>query len=563
MKQYTSEELRRRPYECNPSENWKSYLEARTRICDYMYSLGTSDACIAFMSRILPGEYHSGYKSYTGVVPQQFYMHLDWSWKGGLYAQLNDICIYDKTPFYEELLGVANTASTEDPAATHRQQLRRTTLRTLRNVCSTFFKNDTWAHELYEAIKSGPYLFFESRGSADRYMIGVKDAYPVPIGRMDELSLSRAVTRKLKLDIKPHQITLFCQRVSEYRSGKKHSSDIKHKTHKGGKLVSAYEGFNSVSNVSSCMTHQHAPLGLYKLNPERVSVAVVTKGKKPIARALLWSMDDGTTMLDRIYGESTSMHQLCSENNWSRREPGDSEVTLDVSGVVDAPYMDTLRYGEVDNKAKTITLYKDKRKTSNFVLTSTGGNVEWISSIGQGCIVCGAKSGSNGVVTDTSGCFLRTVYCEKCAAELLRKCSSCGKHAPKDEVTAHMVCNENILSDGYELVSTSKCKCCSTHANDKLVKLKCGHYVAQTDAHADSDMCGHCAIMAATTNQGPASSEHVHARVTGGITCGCDVQDDTRSSIMWSRVTCPLCINNGVVKKVEGAIKRKKELSHE
>lgn len=75
--------------------------------------------------------------------------------------------------------------------------------------------------------------------------------------------------------------------------------DLKVNVLRGEEIYRAYE---KMVGVHSCMTEGNAYLTwLYVFNPETIGLATTSTGK---ARALLWTTDEGHTVLDRIYPPS-------------------------------------------------------------------------------------------------------------------------------------------------------------------------------------------------------------------------------------------------------------------
>lgn len=109
---------------------------------------------------------------------------------------------------------------------------------------------------------------------------------------------------------------------------------------------------------SSCMSgsgSQHLIKSLYDRFPEKIGLAIMTKGDQLLGRALIWSLDDGRTYMDRIYTvrhtDELKFLKFAMQNNMICRNDGVDgkiEVTLDLKKgnnraipVASFPYLDT------------------------------------------------------------------------------------------------------------------------------------------------------------------------------------------------------------------------------
>ena len=112
----------------------------------------------------------------------------------------------------------------------------------------------------------------------------------------------------------------------------------------------------------SCMTGSNADsrIGIYALNPDKVQMVIFDK----MARALLWTCDDGTRVMDRIYpndgGHVDVLHNWCKMHGIIYRVDNSlpsgtvrlsdgsiRKVTVIHDG--SAPYLDTFHYGLIDD----------------------------------------------------------------------------------------------------------------------------------------------------------------------------------------------------------------------
>jgi hypothetical protein len=150
---------------------------------------------------------------------------------------------------------------------------------------------------------------------------------------------------------------------------------------KGAEILKWYLESNYTEQKSSlgnsCMrfTDRNHYMKLYAENPDTISMCVVKEGDKISARALVWTLDDGKTYLDRIYYTEDSlvsfmydnMVKLHSKDLYSydyTRYPNDMVVNIKEVDYEKYPYADVMCYvyqkivdgkiegtGKVSNKA--------------------------------------------------------------------------------------------------------------------------------------------------------------------------------------------------------------------
>jgi len=247
-------------------------------------------------------------------------------------------------------------------------------------------------------------------------------------------SLQRYVRRQLGFkveDIKDHELDLLCRQIT------KHRHDGMFKIVRGDGVQKAYErGLGG----STCMTYENSKYtSMYKLNPDKVGM-VVYESPKITARALLWTCDDGVTVMDRIYpndgGHVEIMQEWAASNGYVFRvgnslpcgsyvllSDGENHVvTLKYKAYI--PYMDTFRYG--------------KRRAGKLWLSNREGRVGATAYNGKVtgfvCSVCNKEFlGSNNMVRISYG-----VMCTDCD-KTTESCGRCGRWFTKgseDEVKA-------------------------------------------------------------------------------------------------------------------------------
>lgn len=123
----------------------------------------------------------------------------------------------------------------------------------------------------------------------------------------------------------------------------------------GEDILWAYhcDNYDEGETMGSCMRHEHAQeyLGIFTNNPNQVKCLVLVNPDNNMVRgrALLWTLDDGTKYLDRIYATNSKYNveynNYVEEHNIQTSWPGNKTVTLDNGGEYDTyPYMDTFEY---------------------------------------------------------------------------------------------------------------------------------------------------------------------------------------------------------------------------
>ena len=108
-------------------------------------------------------------------------------------------------------------------------------------------------------------------------------------------------------------------------------------------------GWSSCMSYSSC----HDYLQIYASNPDKVGLVITTEDDMLTGRALIWTQDDGTMYLDRIY--SNDARHAEQFRTFAQSQYPDTltsyanSVTLKSYDHDEYPYMDTFRYLDMDN----------------------------------------------------------------------------------------------------------------------------------------------------------------------------------------------------------------------
>lgn len=239
-------------------------------------------------------------------------------------------------------------------------------------------------------------------------------------------SLGRFIRRNLKTSEKEISIpTLseFCHTLEAHLGMESH----KIKIYSANDITKIY---NDNTDIYTCMTGHHSIYTeLYALNPDKVQLVVHSDS----ARALLWTCDDGTKVLDRIYPNSSpyvkklllwansqgylvrghngipSSHYVELSDNSIRH------VTLRYKSYF--PYLDTFRFSKLIN-LNTIILSNKKQNLSN-TLGSTHGTLCFLRK----CSICGNHYTNYLIVKNK-------VVCPYCFKTFIKQCTICGKYFP-------------------------------------------------------------------------------------------------------------------------------------
>lgn len=150
------------------------------------------------------------------------------------------------------------------------------------------------------------------------------------------------------------------------------------------------QSFYGKSDVNSCMSGGDcSKVEILSKNSDVVSLVTMNDS----ARALLWTTDDGTKVLDRIYPPGSkyilpfrewaikkgyvyreNLEQLISSSRTVELSDGKThKVTLSVGDVRKFPYLDTFRFGEFSDDLQELTL-SNNINFGDCLFTSTEGS---------------------------------------------------------------------------------------------------------------------------------------------------------------------------------------------
>jgi len=207
----------------------------------------------------------------------------------------------------------------------------------------------------------------------------------------------------------------------------------------GDDLTEAYED----SAAKSCMSGGDCgKMSLLANNPDKVRLVSMLGNK---ARALLWTCDDGTMVLDRIYPSGSKYilpmvswakskgyvvrsnpdRIILSSHNVKLSDGEEHKVTLNVGKIRMFPYLDTFKFGDFSKDLETLTL-SNNTNFGEAIFDEANGSFEGASIYGieiqdTKCSDCGEffnpdESGGSNPNGDSicESCAERYSYCEQC-----------------------------------------------------------------------------------------------------------------------------------------------------
>lgn len=164
--------------------------------------------------------------------------------------------------------------------------------------------------------------------------------------------------------------------------------DIRHYYH-----YDQYARGNTESLGNSCMRHDSCQdfFDIYVDNPDKVKMVIANTEEGIIGRALLWTTDCKTLIMDRIYGNEITINAFkkwAHENGYIHKKvqsySNDTEFVTTVGEIIEGeytitlernsdyvPYMDTFKYTECIY-SKNLELTNDS-SNDNYTLDSTDG----------------------------------------------------------------------------------------------------------------------------------------------------------------------------------------------
>jgi hypothetical protein len=296
-------------------------------------------------------------------------------------------------------------------------------------------RNDSFGHNLSISLKDPKQITFVNR----------KEDLTLPLEKRENKRQKTTLAKYLKRNytsinrFADDVLRDFCAEVlALITSSEELSAGIQEL--EGDDIVNYYATTDQIAH--SCMTGEceegEAPLtGLYALNPNKVKL--ITFANK--ARALLWTTDDGTKVLDRVYPaaskEMVLLRKWAEDQGYVLRSNPDGletgtvklsdgeehRITMKHNGVF--PYLDTFHFGELNEDNNTVEL-------SNY---ETFGDVAFMelngtySSSHNECENCGDRISRNDDRHRVDG----NDYCNDCYSQAFFECHKCGDVEKIDE----------------------------------------------------------------------------------------------------------------------------------
>lgn len=200
------------------------------------------------------------------------------------------------------------------------------------------------------------------------------------------------------------------------------------------------EAYRNAFGSESCMTGGGSRyVDLYAENPEKVGLVLYSNGGE--ARALLWDVDQGFTVLDRIYPDDKGTLHF-GLRDWAvgqgykiiRESREHCTVTLKTPRSGYFPYLDTFSRGKFLDGEKTVKLYNFSSDTCHMTFNRTdGGWEDDEDNEHYRCYGCDQRVDARSVIF-----VCDDPYCEECVEERFFYCNCCESYQDRDkEVTVY------------------------------------------------------------------------------------------------------------------------------
>lgn len=170
--------------------------------------------------------------------------------------------------------------------------------------------------------------------------------------------------------------------------------------YKGDDILTAFKRCHKFKPISSCMTfpNRNHYMKILAQNPNKVAMHCLEDAESIYARALVWTLDNGDQIVDRIYpNNGVDFHTFLdfhSERGYFiRKSHGIIEtksktpiqikgkhivdIELDCTGITTYPYLDTFRFGVKQDDNKLIVSNAFKINTQ-YQLDSSSGKLNTI-----------------------------------------------------------------------------------------------------------------------------------------------------------------------------------------
>jgi hypothetical protein len=303
-------------------------------------------------------------------------------------------------------------------------------------------------------------------------------AYNVPNKNRMKMKTGRFLTRKLNLNSGFLPDTVIQKLASNINTHL--FPDLGIRLDKGKAITENYK--NGVGG-HSCMTGNCAEYTkLYEANPDRFQQLVMIQNGDS-ARAIVHKLDDGTYMLDRIYGTCEylkgKMRDYAVKQGWPIRGKGGTVSGLNYTDG-EIPYMDTMIYYKIVNGLLTIGT----------------------------CL-----SSYDGVLSNTDGEFCSGILCECCEEyydedhmTLIGDCDYCESCVSRDFTYCESCCEYCVNDDAIEITDINQYVCKYCAGNEYSYCESCDEYVSETQTlDGNTEVCNNC------------SEEHYHCYSCGDL----------------------------------------------
>lgn len=148
--------------------------------------------------------------------------------------------------------------------------------------------------------------------------------------------------------------------------------------YKGEDIITGYKRCGDTGAVSSCMSrnNRHLRMKLLALNPDKVELQCLEDAEEIYARVLVWTLEDGKKVVDRIYpNDGVNFHKaldhyknlknhyirsnhkaICNSNKTiTIGDLGTVTIVLNCKDVEEYPYLDTFQHGHIEDDKLILT----------------------------------------------------------------------------------------------------------------------------------------------------------------------------------------------------------------
>ncbi len=281
-------------------------------------------------------------------------------------------------------------------------------------------------------------------------------------------TLSRYIRRQLELDhnvITDFVLSTLSEIVRYHVQGKEYLNNQVRVI--SGSDITDYYANEGSKHSNSCMTGSagSAFIKIFEMNPEQVALAVSEKH----GRGLIWTCDDGTVILDRVYPSGSEQVGLirnwAESNNYVLRanpdclEGSDNDILLKNGGSYEVtlkhnkvfPYMDTLCFGYLSEDK--IVVSNAINSNTNAILQDQHGGYVSINICTQ-CKHRDTSQNSARESTTVNGKF----YCNSCFRDRYYHCSKCDSFGLKSDSSSFVIGSDVLCKDCYN--ETILCPIC-------------------------------------------------------------------------------------------------------